>query len=98
MNEEHLPRVSGKIASLVLEWCVRRHRMAIRLGEPARFYLDDLEWDVRQRSNVAPGSTSRVLRDLRSRMLLNYRVVSRSRSLYELTMTITEHPELPGIE
>jgi hypothetical protein len=48
------------------------------------FFMDDLRKHVTSAvGEVAPDSPGRVLRDLRQKKQLNYRVISRSESLYE---------------
>lgn len=53
-----------------------------RSGE--RFYLNDLVGSVRMWRYVAPGSPERVMRDLRQKKVIDYRLVSRRYSLYEV--------------
>lgn len=71
---EQLRRVSGKIASMVLEY-VREHQI---------FRGPDLHEHVAAQYSVAPGSADRVLRSLRRDGLVDYRVVNRSASLYQV--------------
>ena len=51
-----------------------------QVGE--EFYAENLRKFVSDRVQVAPGSADRVMRDMRKRGLINYSVVSRSKSLY----------------
>ena len=78
---EHLRRVSDRIAAHVLAFVDAR-------GLGGRFHLTDLvAWVVTEMGNeaVAPDSPSRILRMLRRRGVLRYKVVSRRESLYEVT-------------
>ena len=71
---ENLERVSSRIAASIVEF-IRSHR---------RFHADDLRRHVSARvGSVAPGSADRILRDLRQKDVIDYRVVSRRQSLYE---------------
>lgn len=69
-----LERVSGKIALAVLAF-VQAH---------TTFYGSELHNYVADRADVAPGSADRVLRALRREGRVNYRVVNRAKSLYEV--------------
>lgn len=72
---ENLERVSVRIAAAVKQFC-REHR---------RFHADDLRNYVTEATGInAPASADRVLRDLRQKGQLNYRLLSRSESLYEV--------------
>lgn len=73
---EQLSRVRSKIGKVVLEFCQRR------VGKS--FHSQDLAEFVEERAGSAPASPDRVLRDLRRRGLVDYRVVSRAKSLYEI--------------
>lgn len=76
-NDEHLGRVSVRIANAIVAFCVEQ------LGR--QFHADDLRQYVRAAvGEIAPGSADRVLRDLRQHGALNYEVVSRSKSLYRV--------------
>ena len=74
-GEENLGRVAERISGAVEEFC----------GGTQRFHMAELSDFVRDRTGVAPDSPGRILRQLRSRGKLNYRVVDRRSSLYEMT-------------
>lgn len=79
-QDENLARVSTKIAPIVLRFCRKRwHR-----GEP-EFHMEELLRFVKLRTEIAPDSPSRILRQLRLKKRIDYIVVSRSESLYKLT-------------
>lgn len=88
----HLSRVSAKIAGLILAFT------SARLAAGAiflRFRMGDLLAFVRAADpTIAPDSPSRVLRELRARGLVSYRVVSRRESLYELVSRPTEQERM----
>ena len=72
----HLDRVSSRIGAAVLEFC-RAH---------TTFHAGELHRHVETATGVsAPASADRILRDLRQRGAVSYRVVSRRESLYEVT-------------
>ena len=75
IQKEHLERVGERISGAVLEFCAVRKR----------FQMAELSDWVRERTGVAPDSPGRILRQLRSVGKLNYRVVDRRASLYEVT-------------
>jgi hypothetical protein len=70
----HLDRVTERIGAAVLEFC--RHRVG------ARFHMDELCAFVQLREHAAPDSPSRILRYLRARRLVGYKVINRRESLY----------------
>lgn len=75
-QRENLERVSSRIARAILEFCQLHHR----------FHADDLRrFVIRETGIAAPASADRVLRDLRQHHKLDYKVVSRRESLYEVT-------------
>lgn len=78
MNSDHQERarVRSRIGSLIMEFC-----------SPNRiFHMDDLARWVKcwEGNHIAPDSPGRILRQLRQQKLLNYTVVSRSKSLYRV--------------
>jgi hypothetical protein len=74
-QQEQLERVSARIARPIITFC-KEHK---------RFHADELRrYVVAEIGVTAPGSADRVLRDLRQQGRLNYRVVSRRESLYEV--------------
>ncbi len=74
---ENIGRVSEKIAAVVTEFCQS-------VGVGGKFHMIDLQDFVALRFSIAPDSPGRILRDLRKRKLLNYRVVSRKQSQYQV--------------
>jgi hypothetical protein len=73
-----LERVSERIGAAIVGFC-KAH-----LGQ--RFHADELRAHVeKQCGKIAPGSADRILRNLRQRKVIGYRLVSRSGSLYEVT-------------
>lgn len=74
-QRENLARVSRRITALVTQFVNER------IGQ--QFTADELRRFVAEQEPTAPGSADRILRDLRQRGVINYRVVSRSRSEYE---------------
>jgi hypothetical protein len=74
-----LARVSAAVAGTILEFRSALH--------PQRsFHCEDLRRFVTERvPDIAPDSPSRILRDLRKKKLLDYRIIDRSASLYEFT-------------
>jgi hypothetical protein len=73
-QREHLERVSSRIARAIIQF-LRGHR---------QFHADELRKYVLQEVGItAPGSADRILRDLRQRKLIDYKVVNRHESLYE---------------
>lgn len=78
-HDANLERVYGSIADIAFEFC------ALRWPHHAQFRMNDLSAFVAQRSSITRDSASRILRKLRLRGRIDYRVVSRRDSLYELT-------------
>lgn len=74
-----LTRVAQRISHLVMSWCRDRYQHA------PQFHLTELSTWVARHAPLAPGSPDRILRDLRKRNRLGYRVLQRNASLYELT-------------
>lgn len=73
---EHLERVTRSIGTVILEFC------AAHIGR--QFRIADLQRHVSQHLLTAPASPDRVLRELRAKGLVQYAVVSRRDSLYEV--------------
>lgn len=69
-----LARVEKGIALDVLEFC-RQHQT---------FHADALRAWVQIRGGRAPGSADRILRQLRARGLVQYRILNRAASSYEI--------------
>lgn len=76
----NLKRVTAVIDRHVLRFCRERWNQP-----PPRFHMDELQTFIRSQVGVAPDSPGRILRSLRQRKLIDYVVVSRRASLYELT-------------
>jgi len=75
-DHQERARVRSRIGSLILEFC-----------SPNRiFHMDDLARWVKcwEGNHIAPDSPGRILRQLRQQGLLNYKVVSRRQSLYQV--------------
>lgn len=82
-QSDNLERVSERISGSILRFWDRT---------VPEFFAEELRQHVANECGyVAPGSADRILRDLRQRKVINYRVVSRSKSLYE----ILREPQLP---
>jgi hypothetical protein len=79
-QDKELARVSSGIAKHILAFCKWK-------GVGATFRTSELNDFVclRTENHVAPGSSDRVLRDLRMKRLLDYEVLSRRASLYKIT-------------
>jgi hypothetical protein len=73
---ENLERVNQRIGESVLEF----HDS---WGYDRPFHADDLRNFVIGHAQVAPASADRILRDLRQRGLLDYKIVNRRQSLYQ---------------
>ncbi len=79
-HAENLERVLVRIGPVVLAFC----REILRQGRP-QFHMMELTAYVRRCvGEVAPDSAGRILRDLRKSDALNYRLISRRDSLYEV--------------
>lgn len=76
-QSENLERVTARIGGSVVNFCRGR------VGR--RFFAEDLHQAVlRDTGLVAPASADRILRNLRQRGVIGYKVVSRHESLYEI--------------
>lgn len=75
---ENLKRVKDRLSAHVLAFCKQ-------IGTGGRFYAEDLRKSVLAKFKVAPDSPGRILRDLRQSGELDYCIVNRRQSLYELT-------------
>lgn len=74
----HLVRVEGKIGELVAEFVLG----VTKVG--GVFTMNELTSYVMSREPVAPDSPGRILRQLKRKGVLNYRVKSRKNSQYEV--------------
>ncbi|KKL51677.1 hypothetical protein LCGC14_2293130 [marine sediment metagenome] len=81
-DREERARVKSRIGSLILEFC----HFKFGTFADAEFYMEELRGYVerRVRGTMAPDSPGRILRQLRQQRQLNYRVISRSKSLYRV--------------
>ena len=77
---EELSRVQANIGELVERFVLDRWQT----GRP-RFYIQDLHDYIAARTQIAPASPDRILRQLRLEGKIDYTVVSRSESCYEIT-------------
>jgi hypothetical protein len=75
-QEENLDRVKERISGAVQEFC----------GLHSQFHMVELADFVGKRTGVAPDSPGRILRQLRSLGKVQYRVVDRRSSLYEILL------------
>lgn len=85
---DELKRVRHNIADLILTFC--------RTRQAPVFFMRDLHDYILAASQIAPASADRVLRDLRARGLVNYRVIHRRNSQYELLPARKRQLELIG--
>ncbi len=77
--EPQLQRVSVRLASLILDFCKNN------VGAYNHFYMEALRsYIFRHGVTCAPASPDRILRDLRRRGQVNYKVVRRDKSLYQV--------------
>lgn len=76
MTQENFQRVKDRIGELIIQFCATR----------SSFHMEDLRRYVEANigESIAPDSPGRILRGLRQRGQINYRVASRSQSLYEI--------------
>lgn len=80
-QREHLERVGDNLAGPILLFC----RQRLWGGRP-QFHMEDLRNHLRASGIAfAPDSPSRILRELRLAGRIDYRVVNRRASLYEIT-------------
>lgn len=78
-QKSQLDRVAQNIEHLVLRFFSERI-----LSGGTYFHLSDLSEYVAAETQVAPGSPDRIMRSLRRKGLLDYRVVNRGKSLYQV--------------
>ena len=76
---EHLTRVKNNIGDLVEEFVNWRWST----NQP-RFYMRSLHDFIFRRTNTAPASPDRILRQLRAQGKINYKVIDRKASCYLL--------------
>ena len=80
---QELARVEHHIADYVIDFC----RLVLSRPVP-EFFADELRRYVSLRTVGAPASPDRVLRDLRKKGAVQYRVISRSGSLYRVEAVV----------
>jgi len=79
-QKEQIERVSKRIAEAIVAFCRRR----CSIGSD-RFHMADLLAHVRREvGEVAPDSPGRILRQLRQRGEINYAVIDRAASEYQI--------------
>lgn len=78
-NADHIDRVSDRIGSLIVSFCRSRLDLA------PEFHMVELTSWIARHHAIAPDSPGRILRHLRKQGALDYRVLSRRDSLYQLT-------------
>ena len=80
-QQENLDRVMSRIGQAIVRFC-RLHR---------RFHAGELHAFVLQETGAAaPASADRTLRDLRKRGLIDYMVLNRRESLYQVIWIVGE--------
>lgn len=77
VQRENLERVGSRIAASIVEYLSK-------LGVGSTFHADELASFVQRRVKAAPGSSDRILRELKRAKRVNYTVLSRSKSLYRV--------------
>jgi hypothetical protein len=88
-QKQNLERVSAKISAVILGYFDGLLKRSAVQNFCPQFHMDDLAAFVQVRMegqgiNIAPDSTSRIMRNMRQRGLLNYKVISRGESLYQV--------------
>lgn len=80
-DPEERKRVSTRISPSIRRFCDHKYQQPDR-----RFHAEDLRgWVRRETGILAPASADRILRDLRQKGVIDYRILSRRESLYEIT-------------
>jgi hypothetical protein len=79
-QEEALEHVLSRIGCSVFEFCRGVYGSTLKT-----FHAGDLHEAVAGDAQIAPASADRILRALRQKGVINYRVLSRKESLYEVT-------------
>lgn len=76
-NLPHLQRASSRVSKAIRQFCQNR------VGQ--QFHADDLRAYVAIAAGpTAPGTADRVLRDMRQKKQIGYRVLNRRASLYKV--------------
>ena len=83
-QDEQIERVEGRIGSSVKSF------IQDRFEDGRQFFIGELIEYVGKATQSAPTSPDRMLRKLRKEGFCNYRVVNRSKSLYEITSVSDE--------
>lgn len=77
-HEPNLERVESRIGASIL-------RYFAEYAPGYQFHVEELrKWVLDETGILAPASADRVLRDLRQKGLLDYHVVNRRQSLYQI--------------
>lgn len=88
-QQEHLDRVASRIGEVIIQFCVERYRSS----DPT-FHADELHAEVLRLTGIsAPASADRILRDLRQKKVINYVVLNRRQSLYQV-LWVAGEPEV----
>lgn len=77
-NAPYLKAASSRIADVILDYCSRRMGGTFRADDLRRYV------DASVDGGCAPASADRVLRDLRQKGAVNYTVLNRAQSLYQV--------------
>ena len=86
-QEVQIKRVRTAIEAAVLAFCKARAPFGhVAVNVQSYFYMTDLTEFVKKHTQIAPDSAGRILSDLRQRKKIDYRVINRAKSFYELTM------------
>lgn len=77
-QDDNLDRVSARIGAAILEF----YWLRTEAGQP-EFHVEDLRRHVNATVGMtAPGSSDRVMRDLRQKGIIFYKLLNRAESLY----------------
>jgi hypothetical protein len=76
-QQENLKRVKDRLSAHVKAFCEQ-------IGTGGRFYAEDLRRSVAEKFKGAPDSGPRILRLLRQEGQLDYSIVNRRQSLYQI--------------
>jgi hypothetical protein len=83
-QQEHLNRVKSRTALAIIRF-LRGHRL---------FHAGELHEAVLLATGIAaPASSDRILRDLRQRKLVDYEVISRRESLYQVIWVMGDNED-----
>lgn len=77
-HEIEQDRGADNLTGLIVEWCNAR-------GPGHRFHLGEFTRDILNQQLCSPTSPYRILALLRKKNIVNYKVVNRAASFYELT-------------